>query len=351
MAYPCDPLVRNSGAVGAWLDVATTIADGEPVSMLVPDRLMGEAQLLVDPRVELVVCELDSCWLRDSGPTFVKSPRSIGAGSSPNSVDDVAERAESSASADPADPADCWSGLGAVCWTFNGWGGFEDRSWALDAAVGARVAACAGAGVYRSALVAEGGAVHTDGLGTLMTTESVLLDPLRNPGWTKQQVDDELCRQLGATKVIWLPRGLTGDMTSLVGGNGTNGHVDVFCAWVRPGRLVLHDQPDPQHPDHEVLAEAFEILSAATDASGRAIDIVRVPAPASGDSLRHDSYVNFAVTNGSVVVGTFDDAEADEYALTVLAAEFPGRRVRAVDARPIFDNGGGIHCITQQQPV
>jgi agmatine deiminase len=249
------------------------------------------------------------------------------------------------------DPADRWSGLGAVCWTFNGWGGFEDRSWAQDAAVGGRVAACADAGVYRSALVAEGGAVHSDGLGTLLTTESVLLDPLRNPGWTKQQVDDELCRQLGATKVIWLPRGLTGDMTSLVGGNGTNGHVDVFCAWVRPGRVVLHDQPDPQHPDHEVLAEAFEILSAATDARGGAIDIVRVPAPASGDSLRHDSYVNFAVTNGSVVVGTFDDAEADEYALTVLAAEFPGRRVRAVDARPIFDNGGGVHCITQQQPV
>ncbi len=328
MAYPCDPLVRDSGATSSWLDVATAIVEDEPVTMLVPGEFVDEARRLVDPRVELVVCDLDSCWLRDSGPTFV-----------------IASEAFAQAQIGPR------SALVGVCWTFNGWGGFADRTWDRDAAAGHFVSSRAGARTSRSALVAEGGAVHTDGAGTLLTTESVLLDPLRNPGWSKQEVDIELCRQLGARKVIWLPRGLTGDMTSLVGGNGTNGHIDVFCAWVRPGCVVLHDQPDASHPDHEVLAEAFAILSAASDAEGRPLRIVRVAAPPPRGGLHHDSYVNFVLTNRSLVIGTFGDSGADDHAIGVLAAEFPGRRVRTVDARPIFDNGGGVHCLTQHEPV
>jgi agmatine deiminase len=328
MAYPCDPLVRESGAVTAWLDVAAAIVDDEPVTMLVPSEFVAEAQRFVDPRVELLVCDLDSCWLRDSGPTFVVAPSSL----------DRARNVHH-------------PGLVGVCWTFNGWGGFADRSWERDAAVGQFVSGRAGARTSRSPLVAEGGAVHTDGAGTLLTTESVLLDPLRNPGWTRQEVDLELRRQLGARTVIWLPRGLTGDMTSLVGGNGTNGHIDVFCAWVRPGCVVLHDQPDPSHPDHDVLAEAFDILSAARDADGRPLRIVRIAAPPSRGGLHHDSYINFALTNRSVIIGTFGDTGADDRAIGVLAAEFPGRRVRTVDARPIFDNGGGVHCITQHEPA
>lgn len=326
MAYPGDVLVRESGAAHAWIEVAAAMVDDEPVTMLVPPGLIEEAKRLVDRRVDLLACELDSCWLRDSGPTFVASRATPADG--PLSVT-----------------------LDAVCWTFNGWGGFDGRDWHRDAGVGSFVAAAAASAPVPSALVNEGGALISNGMGTVITTESVMLDPRRNPGWTKHQVEAELRRTLGATAIIWLPRGLTGDMTSLVGGNGTNGHIDVFCAWTRPNRVVLHHQPDPDHPDHDVMAQAHDALSSVRLPDGRPVEIVRLRAPVPRGDNCHDSYVNFALTNHSVVVGTFGDPAADALAMSTLSAEFPGRRIRTVDARPIFDNGGGIHCITQHQPA
>ena len=162
-------------------------------------------------------------------------------------------------------------------------------------------------------------------------------------------MEAELARTIGAEHAIWLPRGLTRDYEEF----GTNGHVDIVAAFASPGRVLLHEQQDPAHPDHAVSQEIRAVLEASTDARGRAIEVIALPAPA---TLRDDegfvdwSYVNHSVVNGGVVVCGFGEPEADARAREVLAEAYPGREVVTVDARPIFARGGGIHCITQQQP-
>ncbi|RZI92210.1 MAG: agmatine deiminase family protein, partial [Microbacterium sp.] len=166
----------------------------------------------------------------------------------------------------------------------------------------------------------------------------------------KARVEAELARTIGATTAVWLPRGLTRDYDDF----GTNGHVDIVAAIPSPGRLLLHDQRDPGHPDHAVSAQLRALLSEQTDAAGRRFEIVDLPAP---QTLRDDegwvdwSYVNHLVVNGGVIACGFGDDRADARAAAILADVYPGREVVTVDARPIFARGGGIHCITQQQPT
>jgi agmatine deiminase len=159
-----------------------------------------------------------------------------------------------------------------------------------------------------------------------------------------------MARTIGATHAVWLPRGLTRDYDDF----GTNGHVDIVATIPSPGRLLLHAQPDPEHPDHLVMAEIRESLEGQRDGAGRKWEIVELPAPT---VLRDDhgfvdySYVNHLVVNGGVIGCGFADAEADARAAEILADAYPGRDVHMVDSREIFARGGGIHCITQQQPA
>jgi agmatine deiminase len=150
-----------------------------------------------------------------------------------------------------------------------------------------------------------------------------------------------------------LERGLMGDMQQYRPEVGTNGHVDVLAAFVQPGTVVVHGQPDPSHHDHAVMAENVRRLAAARDAKGRSLEIITIDAPADtvvdGVSIDH-SYINFSYVNGGIVMSTFGDAVADAAAMRTLQELHPDRRVIAVDAEPIFRNGGGVHCITQQQP-
>jgi agmatine deiminase len=198
--------------------------------------------------------------------------------------------------------------------------------------------------------VNEGGGIHVDGEGTVLLTETVQLDPRRNPYADKQRVEAEMARTIGATTAVWLPRGLTRDYDDF----GTNGHVDIVATIVSPGRLLLHDQQNPDHPDHAVTRELRTLLSEQTDAAGRRFEVIGLPAPS---TLTDDegpvdwSYVNHLVTNDGVVACGFGDEKADAAARGILADAYPGRRVVTVDARPLFDRGGGIHCITQQQPA
>jgi agmatine deiminase len=166
---------------------------------------------------------------------------------------------------------------------------------------------------------------------------------------THADVETELMRTVGATAFVWLPRGLTRDYDEF----GTRGHVDILATFASPGVVLLHWQEDAKHPDFEVSREAEQVLLAAHDARGEALRVVRVPAPRTLTDEHGPvdwSYINHLVVNGGVVACTFAD-EQDEASLAILAAAYPGRRVVGVDARPLFDRGGGIHCITQQQPV
>ncbi|NDZ67658.1 agmatine deiminase family protein [Streptomyces cyaneofuscatus] len=299
----------------AWAAVARAVRRFEPVTVVVgPGQEEGAAALL-GPDVELVVRPLDDAWMRDIGPTFVTDGRT----------------------------------LAAVDWTFNGWGAQGWARWESDQHIARAVAELTGTPVHSSPLVNEGGAIHVDGEGTVLLTETVQLGKERNPGWSREQVEAEIHARLGTEKAIWLPRGLTGDY----GTYGTLGHVDIVAAFVRPGTVVAHVQPDPAHPDHEVTRELLAVLRAATDAKGRPLEVVEVPAPTvlrdeDGEWVDH-SYINHYLCNDGVVLCAFDDPR-DEEAAAIFRGLFPGRTVTLVDARTIFAGGGGIHCITQQQP-
>lgn len=300
----------------AWASVAHAAAEFEPVTMVVDPPDIAAARTYLSTAIDLVEAPLDDAWMRDIGPTFVTG-------------DD--------------------GRLGGVDWVFNGWGQQDWATWGKDAQVGAEVVRQAGAELLDSPLVNEGGGIQVDGLGTVLVTETVQLDKFRNPHLTKADVEAELARTIGATHVIWLPRGLTRDSQEL----GTRGHVDIVAAIPSPGVLLVHSQRNPSHPDFEITAEIIAMLAGTRDAQGRAWDIVEVPAP---DTLRDEldwvdySYINHLAVNGGVIACSFDDP-ADAGARRILEQAYPGRKVVTVDARPIFARGGGIHCITQHQPA
>lgn len=301
----------------AWASVANAlVADGAvAVTVLVAPGDATAAAEVLDPAVATVEVPLDDAWLRDTGPSFVRDG----------------------------------DGLRAVDWTFNGWGGQSWAAWEHDRLLGTRVAGLAGVPADPSPLVQEGGGLAVDGAGTLLLTETVQLDPGRNPGWDRAAVEAELHRRLGTRTAVWLPRGLSADYGPL----GTRGHVDLVAAFAPGGRVLVHDRTDPGHPDHAVSTAARELLADVVDGAGRRLRVVPLPAPdrtEEGGRLLDHSYVNHVVSTTTVVVPVFDDPQ-DVRALDVLRTVYPGRRVVAVDGRDVFRFGGGPHCITQQQPL
>ncbi|HEY9355493.1 MAG TPA: agmatine deiminase family protein [Arthrobacter sp.] len=303
-------------ARSTWAAVANAAVEFEPVTVVVDPDDVAIAARYLHPDVEVLAVPLNDAWMRDIGPTFV-----------------LGEDGR----------------LGAVDWVFNGWGGQDWARWDKDALVAGEVSGRAGATHIVSALVNEGGGIQVDGEGTVLVTETVQLDPGRNPGLSRADVEAELARTIGATHVIWLPRGLARDSERF----GTRGHVDIVAAIPSPGTLLVHSQQDPRHPDFQVSREIIDHLRTTRDAGGREWNIIEVPAP---ETLRDDegfvdySYINHVVVNGGVIACTFGDAN-DDKALQILAEAYPGRRVVGIDARELFARGGGIHCITQQQPA
>jgi agmatine deiminase len=304
----------------AWMAVTNAIARFEPVSLVCNIGDSDAARELIDSDatypVNLHETPTNDAWIRDSGPTFLTHPDGR---------------------------------LGATHWTFNAWGNAGFSRFDDEQHVGAFVAGLAGAELFSTMMVNEGGGIHVDGEGTVMLTTTVQLDPCRNPGWQAERVDTEVKAYLGVEHTIWLPRGLVKDYDRF----GTRGHIDIVAAFVRPGVVVAHRQPDPSHPDFEVCRENLAILRAATDAAGRRLEVIEIDAP----TVTHDdgeivdwSYINHYVCNGAVILCAFDDPRDDDAAAT-LGRLYPGREIVLVDARQIFACGGGIHCITQQQPA
>jgi agmatine deiminase len=321
MAWPTkgytlgDTAAEAEAARSAWGAVANAVAEYEPLTMLVTPDERAEARRRLGSGIELVETALDDAWYRDTGPTFVVQDGS----------------------------------LAAVDWVFNGWGQQDWAGWEHDAHAAGVAIEGSGARRIGSAMVNEGGAIHTDGNGTFLATRSVQLDPLRNPGWTAEQVEAEFARAAGARRVIWFERGLHRDAQRF----GTKGHVDILAAFCAPGRVLVHDQRDAGHPDVTVSAELRAVLADAPDADGRPIEVVPLPAPATlrdAEGFVDYSYVNHFVLNGAVIACAFDDPN-DDQARGILRDVYPGRDIVPVDAREIFARGGGIHCITQQEPA
>jgi agmatine deiminase len=294
-------------------DLASTIVEFEPVSMLVREADVDRARGLVAEDVELIVCDLDDAWIRDSGPVF------------------VGRRG---------------GGRAAVSFNFNGWG--EKQAHDADSAVASKVAAAASIPVTSTELVLEGGAIEVDGAGTAILAESCVLNDNRNPGWTREQVEVELERLLGITTVIWLP--------GIAGRDITDGHTDFYARFAGPGVVVAGLELDRSSYDYDVTREHLRRLQKARDSSGRQLNVVSIPGPssireryASNDFAA--GYVNFYVCNGGVVVPEFGDLRADRRAQSMLDQLFASRDIVAVAIDGIAAGGGGIHCVTQQQPA
>jgi agmatine deiminase len=253
-----------------------------------------------------------------------------------------------------------------VDWDFNAWGGLTGGlyfPWDLDDLVPLKLLEIERLDRYKaSGFVLEGGSIHVDGQGTLITTEECLLNPNRNPHLQKQEIEAYLRNYLNIEKIIWLERGVYHDETS--------GHVDNLCCFIQPGVVALTWTEDPADPQYEISLDAFQRLRQATDAQGRNFEIIKIHQPETvyitdeesqgvdsvdgtyprqaGDRMAA-SYVNFYIANGGIVAPIFN-APQDEPALDLLRRSFPQREVVGIFAREILLGGGNIHCITQQQP-
>lgn len=332
MIWPERPDNWREGAVpaqAAFAEVAAAIARFEPLTMLVSARQWRNARDMLPPSVRLIETTSDDSWCRDSGATFLV---------------DAAGR------------------LRGVDWQFNAWGGLY-APYDQDEMIAAKMLEAERAPRYAAPLVLEGGSIHVDGEGTVLTTEECLLNPNRNPDFSREDIEQYLKDYLGVSKVLWLGAGLVDDETS--------GHIDNLACFVRPGVIALTWCEDPLDPQYAISRDAHERLSKATDARGRSIEIVKLPlpgplyrapeeaidiGPAAGSMSRGigerlgASYANFYIGNGFVLMPLLDPAH-DEEARSILAMLFPDRQVVGVPTREIVLGGGNIHCITQQQPV
>lgn len=321
---------RDNAAPGQaeFVAVATAIAAYEPLTMLVSREQWRNARNLLPENIRLIEASSDDSWCRDCGPTFV---------------------------------VDAQRRVRGIDWGFNAWGGLYGP-YDQDELVAAKVLEIERAPRYVAPLVLEGGSIHVDGEGTLLTTEECLLNPNRNPDLTREEIEQHLFDHLGIRQIIWLGAGLVDDETS--------GHVDNIACFIRPGVVALTWCDDPQDPQHSISRDAYVRLSAARDARGRAIEIVKLPLPGplyrspeeaidteqTGNMSRGvgerlgGSYVNFYIGNGLILMPLLDPRYDDE-ARAILAKAFPDREIVGVPTREILLGGGNIHCITQQQPL
>ena len=343
MAWPCrralwDGEIEN--ARDAIAAVARAVARFEPVVMAArpADAADAAARLRAAPPpahpISIFECAIDDSWARDSGPTFVTRAAA--------KIDD--EKSGAIAGRELGAIAGQKSGaqIAAINWRFNAWGGKYDCK--DDDQFAARVAARAEVECIRAPLVMEGGSFCVDGEGTLLTTEQCLLHPNRNPDLSRAEIEALLRAHLGIEKIVWL----AGDPAD----DETDGHIDEVACFARPGLVLAMRAQSRDSPSFAALEENIARLAKAQDARGRPFQIVELPQPEierRGKRLLA-SYINFYLANGGAVIPKFD-CETDDNARAILAAALPDRNLAVVDARALAIGGGGIHCVTQQQPV
>ncbi len=336
MIWPERPDNWRNGAKPAqavFTKVASIIGRYEPMTMIVSKAQYSNARGMLPSYVRVVEMSNDDSWVRDCGATFVVNEEGVKRG---------------------------------VDWCFNAWGGLVDGlyfPWDSDDKIAQKMCELEAADRYRlDDFILEGGSIHVDGEGTVMTTAECLLSEGRNSHLTKEEIEATLCEYLNCEKVLWIPRGIYNDET--------NGHVDNMCNFVRPGEVVLAWTDDVNDPQYERSMEALKYLESETDAKGRKLIVHKMYTPTpilitkeesegvdavdgtlprqEGDRLAA-SYVNYYTGNGFIALPIFGDPN-DEKAVQLLQQLYPDRRIETVYAREILLGGGNIHCITQQVP-
>lgn len=292
-------------------DIANAIAEFEPVAMLGADTARTGNRRLLSAKVELWDIPTDDLWCRDSGPTFV---------------------------------ADAAGRLAIAHLRFNGWGNKQPH--ANDALIAARVAARLGMPLLETGLVGEQGGVEHDGAGTLLAHASCWANGNRNT-LPRDEIARRLELALGARRTIWAP--------GIAGADITDYHIDALARFVGPGRVLIQIDNAIDHDDPWSVAahETLRVLEQARDASGRPLQIMKLPEPDAIRSRAPDfvsSYINYYVCNGAVIGARFGDRETDAQVREILKHLYPEREIVMLDIDPIGESGGGVHCATQQQP-
>jgi agmatine deiminase len=315
MAWPCHQetwaKIGLAKARQAYAVVAKAIAAFEPVTMIVNPEDQQSAQELCGTSIQLMVLPINDSWTRDTGPTFLLNQQGQ---------------------------------LAGVDWIHNAWGGnYADCS--LDKHIAAEVIKQTKASYFHAPLVMEGGSFHVDGEGTLLTSRECLLNKNRNPNLNQGDIEDYLREYLGCTHFIWLNQGLLGDET--------DGHIDEIATFIAPGKVLCLITNDKEDPNYERLQENLEILKTTRDAKDRVLEVFTVEQPPAtmmhGERLTL-SYINFYLANKGIVMPAFGYEQYDKKAYQLFSALFPTHTINQIDALDVFAGGGGIHCITQQQP-
>ncbi len=229
-----------------------------------------------------------------------------------------------------------------VDWGYNAWGG-KYPPFDLDNAVPETVATRLGLPLFRGGMVLEGGSIDVNGSGALLTTESCLLNPNRNPDLSREQIEARLREFLGVCEILWLGDGIAGD--------DTDGHVDDLTRFVAGNRVVTVVEENVADTNHRPLAENRERLRALR-VGGSSLEVLELPMPSPivREGLRLPaSYANFYIANSVVLLPVFGDAK-DSTAVGVLEDCFPERRIVPIDARSLVWGLGAFHCLTQQEP-
>ncbi|MGN1318508.1 MAG: agmatine deiminase [Lachnospirales bacterium] len=316
----------------AFSDVAKAISSFEPVTMLVSNKQFQNARESLPSEIRVIEVSSNDAWCRDVGPTFLKSDK---------------------------------GDIRAVDWKFNAWGGLFDGlyfPWDKDDMVARKICEIENVDSYRTEdFVLEGGSIHTDGEGTVLTTKMCLLSKGRNPNLSINEIEEYLCNYLNCEKVLWLDEGIDPDET--------NGHIDDVACFVGVGEVACIYTDDTKNPFYEVAQKTYNTLINMTDAKGRKLKVHKVCCPKNMVRIGKDfeidkcetsiprnegdlciaSYINFLIVNGGVIVPQYDD-ENDSLALEQISKIFPHRKVVGVRTREIVYGGGNIHCITQQMP-
>ena len=297
-----------------YAEVAKAISKFEPVTMIVNEDTAKEAKALCQGNVEFLEIPHNDAWCRDNGPTFL---------------------------------LDKDKHLAAVNWKFNAWGE-KYQPYDLDNEVAPKVLEHYKVPRLDAPIVLEGGSIHVDGEGTLLSTQECLLNPNRNPHLSLVGIEDEVKKHISVSDIIWLKRGLFGDET--------DGHIDNVACFAKPGVVLIQTCYDLKDPNYEITQENLEILKNSTDAKGRKLEIIEIPQPPvrtyNGERLTL-SYLNFYIVNDGIILPVFgsDAKETDKQAEKILKKAFPKRKIVMVDGMPLIKEGGNVHCITQQMPA
>ena len=312
MAWPCREEIWSNGlekARHAFAKVANTISEYEPVNMIVRAEDAPSAQKLLNSDIEIHFFDLDDSWARDISPLW---------------VEEQLDGSEHSL---------------ALKFIFNAWGN-KFESYAHDAKVAEHITQIAHSKVETHDVVLEGGSIHGNGRGILLTTKECLLNPKRNPQLSQDDIESFLLKTFGAKAVIWLNKGLYGDVD-------TDGHIDNIACFVDDKTVLTQSTDDRDSENFDIYHENREIIKDA------GMELIEIPEPDArySDGQRVPlSYINYYIANDLVVLPSFG-CKQDQAAMSILRNLYPKRDIKQLDANEILVGGGGIHCITMQQPL